>query len=448
MRLNSIQLHQISPIHNGDVELLTSSNMLFSAKSMNTDAALLSLGPFATTSIVPCGNLKSPSIGWTTFALPQGTMSTREARPRQSVDLGAPAPPPVDYEHTASNSNAEIAPCDISPERGHKVRMGLSSNHGSAISLTLTNPKTEVSYSLEIDESTPRQQLVIARQNPQSLADEPSSRKIAEVVLPDPVEAQGRQNGTVTIFPYSAAIDSLKVASTTPKAAEIADLDPVASSPEAELFAHQVLCDARSRFEWKLTRDAGKCRISDFASYRLQHPSCAAAAFHITVAEPSGLLHQDRDSDLKILVHHPSARDADISTRKRVLASLDVSNDTWFLNESGLVALKYDYVLDIVISSLLAVSAIQNDVLVSERGNPAVQYLSISNTKDDSKSRKIMKLLKGSEERQVGNGDVIRHEQVELRLIDNWTWILKDTIRSVHLKNSVRSVRQLVKSIR
>jgi hypothetical protein len=195
----------------------------------------------------------------------------------------------------------------------------------------------------------------------------PSSSPVSQLVLPERGVQSGKDSLEITtIFPHSAAMASIEAIANSPKAAVIATFDPSAESPAAQTLARDAVVLAHERHACDLVkrarhRDAYASTVT--ASYDLQHPSLGI--FPITVTKSTSRTHAGPRA--KISLHHPSATPAAVAADTLNLAFLDFARDACVLDLPGLLALDSRFVLDTVVSTLLAVAAIENEALVREQ---------------------------------------------------------------------------------
>lgn len=255
------------------------------------------------------------------------------------------------------------------PVAGRKVRLALHQPRGRCASLVVGISAEEPLFSmsdmpraLSPHSSTDGKQVMVEKHCPQSEAAIP----VAQLCLPDQAtnEGEGKKGQFTMIFPQAAAIHAIEAISNSPAAAEIATFDPTASSPAASRLAQDAVAEAHRVHGCELVRNTRKHDTSGgvTATYILEH--AILGAFAITVNKSTN--QNSRDARAKITLHHPSATPAAVAADTLALAFLDFSRDACVLDVPALLALSSPYIIDMTITALLAVAAIENDALLAE----------------------------------------------------------------------------------
>jgi hypothetical protein len=277
------------------------------------------------------------------------------------------------YEHIPGAGHADLeavwkASCEDFPCEGRKVQFGLHQpTNGTALAIG-TSPQ-DLIFSMETDtqpiapDSSPApKNFTIKKHNPTS----PDSTQVAQLTLPAPTTGiTPTKEEATTIFPQAAAMAALNAISNSPQARSIATFDPTASSPEAARMATDAVAVAFSRHCADLIKRTRRRDSlgSVVASYELRHPTLGTCAVTVTKSHAVGSVTGPR---AKISFHHPSATPAAVEADTLNLAFLDFAHDSCVLDIPGLVALDGSWVIDTVITALLAVAVIENDALVRD----------------------------------------------------------------------------------
>ena len=261
------------------------------------------------------------------------------------------------------------ASCGNFPVGGRKVQLDLLQPRGQGTSLAIGMSTGELLYSMEKDssmappsDSTPPKQLLIKKHSQEQTPATP----VVQLALPDCTKTdKTRDKEVVTIFPQMAAIQAVEIVASSPAASAIATFDPFAASPQAVRLAQDAVSEAHFRYRCELVRSTRKRESlgTVTATYRLDHPMLGS--FPVTITKSTVGRHS-RDSRAKISLHHPSATPAAVSAETLVLAFLDFARDACVLDTPGLLALEGPYIIDTVVSALLAVAVIENDALMAE----------------------------------------------------------------------------------
>lgn len=284
------------------------------------------------------------------------------------------------YEHIPSADMHDLlavwnASCGNFPVAGRKVQFDLVQPRGQGTSLAIGVAPDKLFYSMEKDtspqtpptpkegkESPPQRQLLIKKHCPEKGPVNP----VVQLGLPDsPNSGKNGDSEVVTIFPQMAAIQAIEAVANSPAASAIATFDPTAASPQAARLAKDAVQEAHSRYRCQLIRATRKRDSlgAVTATYQLEHRMLGT--FPVTVTK-STIGRHSRDPRAKISVHHPSATPAAVAAETLVLAFLDFARDACVVDTPGLLALEGHYIIDTVMSALLAVAVIENDALMAE----------------------------------------------------------------------------------
>jgi hypothetical protein len=242
---------------------------------------------------------------------------------------------------------------------------------------------------LDEEEDDADHELLITRHNPSN----PASLPIAHFALsPTPSISQGSPDLSgdsskqscaliTTIYPKMAAITALDAAAQSPAASRIALTDPDATSPAAQRLAQDVLLGTAQReccaLVW--TR-AGFPQPAHFISaspgtYALHHPSLGVFPithegdltpglspilgtnpFSSSRQRPTRINKPTRITILNPFASSPEDGRPETPSDDGVLARLDFGNDSLVLNVAAILRLGNPYLIDVIVSALLAVA--------------------------------------------------------------------------------------------
>jgi hypothetical protein len=246
-----------------------------------------------------------------------------------------------------------------SPPTGRKVQLRLNQPPGPNMSLTLGTEDT-ILYTMQASHSNAQHDpneapadLNIVKSCPSSTLPMP----VSQLSLPPNSAKPTATTPPTTLFPHQAALDAIQTAATTPLAAAIAATDPTGSSPAAARLAQNAVAQAQRQHTATIRRSA-RHRSAGTAEYTLSHSSLGAIA--ITVS-PAG-----REHKAKILLHHPRATPAAVSSRTLALLTLDFAAGVCILDTPSLLALDEPYILDVAVSAVLAVAVLENEICARE----------------------------------------------------------------------------------
>lgn len=323
------------------------------------------------------------------------------------------------YEHIPiADSSDLLALWEASSDKSRiglrKVQLGLHKPQGANIAIGRSID--ELIYSMEsaLQSSTPKnqRQYAILKHGSHETAASP----VSQLALPSKLAAKGSiKSDPVTIFPQMAAVNAIESLSNSPAAIEIATFDPTGDSPAAAKLAQDVVAKAHKTYDCQLTQSTDT-RPSVYSTnktvtYSLAHPS--HGTFTITARTPCNA--QSRTSGTKISLHHPSASPTAIACDSLVLASIDLGREACVLDTPGLVALNSRYIIDIAITAVLAVAAVEAEALMEEpltfAAPPKSPYAPGSVSSKKKKGYRRSKLMSKAKEEVFGN------EQVELPLV-------------------------------
>lgn len=291
------------------------------------------------------------------------------------------------------------------PPSGRKVQLELNQPAGPGISLSIGVGGRSL-YSMETSDhvlsfrDSSIKRLAIQKTCPEAQVASP----VAQLSVSGASRSTDAEALTV-ISPHQAAVDAIHIVANTPAAREIAYFDPVGKSPEAARLAQDAVAEAHRRYNCELIRTTR--RRDSFgavtASYQLQHPSLGALAITVAKATSSAA---PNDPKAKITLHHPSATEAAIAAENLALLSLDFATNACILDTPGLLALDEPYLLDTVISAVLAVAVIENDQVVRDImtfAPPPKTPITTAATKKRS-SRSFSPMVRGKEAKKVTQG--------------------------------------------
>lgn len=291
------------------------------------------------------------------------------------------------------------------PPSGRKVQLELNQPAGPGISLSIGVGGRSL-YSMETSDhvlsfrDSSIKRLAIQKTCPEAQVASP----VAQLSVSGASRSTDAEALTV-ISPHQAAVDAIQIVANTPAACEIAYFDPVGKSPEAARLAQDAVAEAHRRYNCELIRTTR--RRDSFgavtASYQLQHPSLGALAITVAKATSSAA---PNDPKAKITLHHPSATEAAIAAENLALLSLDFATNACILDTPGLLALDEPYLLDTVISAVLAVAVIENDQVVRDImtfAPPPKTPITTAATKKRS-SRSFSPMVRGKEAKKVTQG--------------------------------------------
>ncbi|WPH03076.1 Hypothetical protein R9X50_00595000 [Acrodontium crateriforme] len=297
-----------------------------------------------------------------------------------------------------------------------KVQLGLHKPQGANIAIGRSID--ELLYSMEsaLSSNTPKnqRQYAILKHG----AHETGALPVSQLSLPSGSASKGSMKSSpVTIFPQMAAVNAIESLSNSPAAMEIATFDPTGDSHAAARLAQDVVATAHETYDCELTQSTDT-RPSVYSTnktvtYSLAHP--LHGTFTITAKTPCNV--HSRTSGTKISLHHPSASPTAIACDSLVLASIDLGREACVLDTPGLVALNSRYMLDIAITAVLAVAAVEAEAMMEEpltfAAPPKSPYApgSALSSKKKKKGYRRSKLMSKAKEEVFGN------EVVELPLV-------------------------------
>lgn len=277
------------------------------------------------------------------------------------------------YEHISAAAHCDMvalwkASRDEYPVAGRKVQFGLYQPSSNSKSMAIGTSPQDLIYSLARDHDcdgsgdAPKQ-FSIKKQCPIALA----SSSVAKLVLPQwKTDKRGKDaTESTAIFPHAAALDAIEAIANSSEGHHIAAFDPTAQSQQAAHLAQNAVNEAHRRYSCNLLK---KARSRDSlgsvtAAYDLIHPIIGTCTITVT----KSLSHQSTSGPrAKISFHHPSATPAAVAADTLNLAFIDFAHDACVLDLPGLLALESHYIIDTVLSTLLAVAVIENDALVRE----------------------------------------------------------------------------------
>ncbi|KAI5360690.1 hypothetical protein Slin15195_G086060 [Septoria linicola] len=299
------------------------------------------------------------------------------------------------YEHIPAAGHADLgalwkASIEAFPCAGRKTQFQLHQNAADpAIKLAIGTSHEDLLYSMtrESPSGTTPKRYGLKKHCPTA----PCSSQVSELVLPERSDNPKAKNLEVTtIFPQTAAVAAIEAVANSPQAVHLATFDPTAESAEAVRLAQDAVAEAHQNYACDLinksrNRDLHSSTVE--AAYELKHPHLGTCAITVTKSHrASGA----GPAAAKISFHHPSATPAAIASDTLNLAFLDFARDACVLDLPGLLALNSHFVVDTVISALLAVAVIENEALVREQITfeaPPVQH-SDKRTKDAKKPKR------------------------------------------------------------
>ncbi|GIZ37513.1 hypothetical protein CKM354_000095800 [Cercospora kikuchii] len=344
-------------------------------------------------SYYPTARVQSPPAYHSPVASSIGSPIQRQELKRYDSAVGL-----VDgYEHIPAAGHADLealwkASIESYPCDGRKVQYNLyQATSDPSIKLAVGTSHEDVMYSMmrQSTSGTSPKRYALRKHCPTA----PCSSPVSELVLPEKSEdPRAKELEVTTIFPQTAAMAAIEAVADSPRARNIATFDPSAQSAEAARLAQDAVAEAHQEYACDLInksrkRDALSSTVE--AHYDLKHPQLGVCAITVTKSHRS-----TGGAAAKISFHHPSATPAAVSADTLNLAFLDFSHDACVLDLPGLLALDSRFVVDTVVSALLAVAVIENEALVREQitfAAPPVQHPVAGASKDKKKSSNATK---------------------------------------------------------
>lgn len=273
------------------------------------------------------------------------------------------------YEHIPAAGHADLealwkASIESFPCEGRKVQFPLYQTlPDAAIKLAVGTSPEDLIYSMarESKSVTTPKRYALQRHCPTA----PSSSPVSQLELPSNDNPKDNIPQITTIFPKTAAIAAIEAIADSPEARNIATFDPNAESIEAARLAQDAVTSAHQNYSCSLIKKSRKrdnLSSTVEAHYDLKHPKLGICAITVTKSQRS-----NGGSAAKISFHHPSATPAAVASDTLNLAFLDFAHDACVLDIPGLLALDSRFVVDTVVSALLAVAVIENEALVKEQ---------------------------------------------------------------------------------
>lgn len=281
------------------------------------------------------------------------------------------------YEHIPVAGHADLealwkASIHDFPCEGRKVQFPVFQSSGST-SLAIGTSSEDTIYTLEKESASSElpKRYAVKKHCPTAPYSTPASR----LVLPEKSKSRAlvtQDSMEITsIFPQSAAIHAVETISTSPRAQAIATFDPTASSPAAARLAQEAVTRAHQDYACDLIPKSRKKDSANnvTASYILSNPHLGPCTITInpSVAASKQQTPGPRgQGKAKISFHHPTATAAAIAAETLNLASLDFGHEACVLDIPGLLALDSLWVIDTVISALVAVALIESERIKQE----------------------------------------------------------------------------------
>ena len=194
-----------------------------------------------------------------------------------------------------------------------------------------------------------------------------------ELARPRSIDETRHEPLATTIFPQTAALAALETAAKSPRAVEVARLDPNASSPQAAQLAFDAVAQAKQAEQCRLVCITQKNNFGAQENrYSLQHPRFGH--FGISVKGQIDLLGKPRPANRnsrvpsyeKISLHHPFAP-ADKSTRLAPeVAALDITAGVLDIDVAALGELDSAYMIDSAVCALMAVALMESEVSLQQ----------------------------------------------------------------------------------
>ncbi|KAF2761104.1 DUF383-domain-containing protein [Pseudovirgaria hyperparasitica] len=231
----------------------------------------------------------------------------------------------------------------------------------------------------ENDDDDDEHELIIRRHHPTK----PTNVPVTHLTLsPTPTMSKTRAGRDpdpasiiTTIYPKLAALNALDIASNSPAAAHIAAFDPDATSDAAQRLAEDVLRGTAERECCALVWTRGTSTLppqhnpstKSPGTYALHHPTLGVFAIShegdtspglspvlgslpFSSRAPSPALTRGNNKPTTITISHPSL------TPGTPLAKLDFGADTLVLNISAFLSFSNPYLIDVLVSAILAVA--------------------------------------------------------------------------------------------
>ncbi|KAK5126875.1 hypothetical protein LTR08_004558 [Meristemomyces frigidus] len=280
------------------------------------------------------------------------------------------------YEHAPAAQNSDLlriwnASNDQVSAAGRKVELPLYQPKGKSMTLALGGSAERPLFSMEkalpqspSQRAKKAQHLAVEKQSPRGGTPVP----VAQLALPECTGGSSdvkSDTAIIFVFPQAAAVYAIEAIANSPAAQEIATFDPTAKSPEAARLAQDAVAEAHRRHGCELTRTTRKRDSSGAftATYTLEHPMLGALPITVTKSTTAGASQEPK---AKISLHHPSATPAAVMAETLVLAVLDFGRDAFVLDLPYLMALDSRHIIDTAITAILAVAALESDVLITE----------------------------------------------------------------------------------
>ncbi|KAF2210589.1 hypothetical protein CERZMDRAFT_118143 [Cercospora zeae-maydis SCOH1-5] len=362
--------------------------------------------PLQHQSYYPTARAQSPPAYHSPVASSVGSPIQRQELKRYDSAVGL-----VDgYEHIPAAGHADLealwrASVESYPCDGRKVQYNLyQATSDPSIKLAVGTSHEDLLYSMNRQSTSGNSPKRYALRKHCPTA--PCSSPVSELVLPEKSDdPKDRGLEVTTIFPQTAAIAAIEAVADSPRARNIATFDPGAQSAEAARLAQDAVAEAHREYACDLintsrNRDALSSTVE--AHYDLKHPQLGVCAITVTKSQRS-----TGGAAAKISFHHPSATPAAVSANTLNLAFLDFSHDACVLDLPGLLALDSRFVVDTIVSALLAVAVIENEALVREQitfAAPPIQHPAPGTSKDKEKSSAATKPSRRSSVSSTASG--------------------------------------------
>ena len=267
------------------------------------------------------------------------------------------------YEHIPAAEYSDLvtlwkASCDQPADKSRKMQLSLYQVQGCgtalAIGITPEQPIFSLKHATSLSSSKhlkPRKEMVVNKHCPT----ERSSAPVSHLALPDRSSSNAACREIVSIFPEAS----------TDLNASTALFDPDSKSDDIKMIVPDQDIIANKRYRCSLVLRVRKRDSlgSVTACYDLNHPELGSLTITVTKSYSP---QSPRNPRAKISLHHPSATPTAVAADTLNLAFLDFARDACVLDVPGLLALNKRYIVDTVMSAMMAVAVIENDALVAE----------------------------------------------------------------------------------
>lgn len=312
------------------------------------------------------------------------------------------------YEHIPAATQADSqalwsASTETFPCEGRKVQFPLYQDlPDETIKVAIGTSPSSLIYSMtrESPSGTTPKRYALQKHCPTTSSSPSSSSPVSQLEVP--IENKN-QDQITTIFPKTAAIAAIKAIAESPEARHIATFDPHGESPEAARLAQDAVTSAHRNYSCQLIKKQKSSNNKPLeAHYELKHPQLGVCAITVTTTTPTTAISRSGGSGevtkMKISFHHPSATPAAIASETLNLAFLDFAHGACVLDLPSLIALDSRFVVDTVVSALVAVAVIENERFVREQTTfegPPVQHAVVGGKMGKGNKKKMGKQQRG-----------------------------------------------------